>query len=89
MTPTIQPTPFNTLEEIQLRKQQLQADIQQQNKKISMLWHELTTRHPPSTKGEMIAGLVSHSVTAIDGFLTLRKLMKTYGWLFNFRKRKK
>jgi len=82
-----QPT-YNTLEEIQLRKNELQADIQQQNEQIGKLWHELTTPQESNTKGEMIASLVTNSITAIDGFLLVRKLLKTYGWLFKRKKKK-
>ena len=70
-----QPT-FNTLEEIQLRKEQLQSDI------------HAKAPQPSSSKGELIASLVTNSITAIDGFLLVRKLMKTYGWLFKHKKKK-
>ena len=82
-----QPT-FKTLEEIQLRKEQLQSDIHAKNERISTLWHELTAPQPSSSKGELIASLVTNSITAIDGFLLVRKLMKTYGWLFKHKKKK-
>lgn len=82
-----QPT-YNTLEEIQLRKDELQAGIQQQNEQISTLWHDLTTPQESNSKGELLANLVANSVTAIDGFLLVRKLMKTYGSLFKRKKRK-
>lgn len=80
-----QPT-YNTLEEIQQRKDELQAGIQQQNEHIGTLWHELTTPQESNSKGELIANLVANSVTAIDGFLLVRKLMKTYGSLFKRKK---
>lgn len=84
-----QPTnTYNTLEEIQLRKQELQAGIEEQNEQISTLWRELTTPQESSSKGELIANLVANSVTAIDGFLLVRKLMKTYGSLFKRKKKK-
>jgi len=79
---------FNTLEEIQLRKQQLQSDIQTKNERISTLWSNLTAPQPSNSKGELIANLVANSVTAIDGFLLVRKLLKTYGWLFKHKKKK-
>ena len=82
-----QPT-YNTLEEIQLRKQQLQTDIQKHNEHIGALWHDLTTPEASNSKGELIANLVANSVTAIDGFLLVRKLMKTYGSLFKRKKKK-
>ena len=42
-----------------------------------------------STKGEYVASLVSNTVTAIDAFLLIRKLMKSYSGLFNFFGKKK
>ena len=83
-----QPT-YNTLEEIQRRKEELQTGIQQQNEQIGTLWRELTTPQDTNSKGELIASLVTNSVTAIDGFLLVRKLMKTYGWIFKKKNKKK
>ena len=40
------------------------------------------------TKGELIANLISNSITAIDAFLLVRKLMKSYGHLFGKKKRR-
>jgi hypothetical protein len=34
----------------------------------------------------MVANIVSKSVTAIDAFLLVRKLMKTYGHIFRKRR---
>ena len=82
--------PFQSLDEIQARKQQLKADLQDETLKISQLWHELTAPKPANTTGELVANLVTNSVTAIDAFLLVRKLMKTYGTVFGmFRKKKK
>lgn len=83
-----QPIVFNTIEEIQLRKQQLKSDILLESNRISTYWGKLTVPQESSTKGEMIANLVTNSITAIDGFLLVRKLLKTYGWLFKRKKRK-
>lgn len=79
--------PYSTLEEIQQRKGELQAGIQKNTKQINMLWRDLTAPQPAESKGEMIASLVSNSVTAIDGFLLVRKLLKTYGWIFKRKKK--
>ena len=51
------------------------------------LWHDLTQPQEATSKGELIANLVANSITAIDAFLLVRKLMKTYGAFFR-RKRK-
>jgi hypothetical protein len=84
---TPQPT-YNTLEQIQQRKSELRAGIQQQSDQIGTLWRRITAPQETTSKGELIASLVSNSVTAIDGFLLVRKLMKTYGWIFKRRKKK-
>jgi hypothetical protein len=79
---------YRTLEEIQLRKEKLQSDIQQENDQIGTLWRTLFAPQKASSKGELVANLLANSITAIDGFLLVRKLMKTYGFLFNRNKRK-
>jgi len=82
-----QPT-YSTLEDIQLRKEAVQANIQKDNERIGLLWHDLTAPQKSDTKGELIANLISNSITAIDAFLLVRKLMKSYGHLFGKKKRK-
>ena len=73
---------YHTLEEIRLRKEELAAEIQQDNTKFSTLWHQTFIKRENSTKGEYISGLITNSITAIDAFLLIRKLMKGYGNLF-------
>ena len=86
----VNPKPtYSTLEQIQERKNQLSADIQRESQNIGKLWHELTAPKPASSKGELFASLVSNGISAIDAFLLVRKLMKTYGWLFRKNKSKK
>ena len=86
----VNPKPiYTTLEQIQERKNQLSVDIQRESNNISELWHELASPKPASSKGELVASLVSNGVTAIDAFLLARKLMKTYGWIFRRNKSKK
>ena len=80
---------YHTLEEIQIRKEELQSNIQQENDQIGILWRTLFAPQKASSKGELVASLVSNSITAIDGFLLMRKLIKTYGFLFNRKKKKK
>ncbi len=80
-------SPYNTLTEIQERKDSLKKTINEENSKIGELWHDLTTPQQANTKGEMIANLVANSITAIDAFILVRKLMKTYGRFF-YRKKK-
>jgi hypothetical protein len=79
---------YSTLEQIQQRKEALHANIQKDNEQIGLLWHQLTAPQKSDSKGEVIANLISNSITAIDAFLLVRKLMKSYGHLFGKKKRK-
>ena len=79
---------YTSLEEIQSRKDELKNELQGQSGQISTLWHHLMAPQPAASKGELVAHLVSNSITAIDGFLLVRKLMKTYGYIFGRKKRK-
>ena len=73
---------YHTLEEIRLRKEELAAELQQDNTKFSTLWNQTFIKRENSTKGEYISGLITNSITAIDAFLLIRKLLKSYGSLF-------
>jgi len=73
---------YHTLEEIRLRKEELASEIQQDNAKFSTLWNQTFIKRENSTKGEYISGLIANSITAIDAFLLIRKLMKGYNNLF-------
>lgn len=79
---------YSSLTEIQARKDELKDEIHQQSGQISTLWHDLTAPQESSSKGELIAHLVTNSITAIDGFLLVRKLIRSYGYIFGRKKRK-
>ncbi|MBR1548294.1 MAG: hypothetical protein IJ637_06170 [Prevotella sp.] len=81
-------TAYNTIEDIQARKSELSAAIHEGNDRIADIWHELITPPESKSKGELIANLVSNSVTAIDGFLLVRKLVRNYGFLFSSIRKK-
>ncbi len=76
------PQQYHTLEEIRLRKEELASEMQQDNNKFSTLWHQTFVKREGNSKGEYISGLIANSITAIDAFLLVRKLMKNYGSLF-------
>ena len=80
---------YSSIEELQQRKEVLRADIQVESQKIGELWGGPTTSQPANSKGEMIAHLVTNSITAIDAFILARKLMKIYGKYFQKKKKKK
>ena len=82
-------TPYKTIEEIQLRKSELNAEIQKSSQQIGDLWHELFLPKKASSKGEFIANIISNSITAIDAFLLVKKLINKYGWLIGKKKHKR
>ena len=82
-------TPYKTIEEIQLRKSELNAEIQKSSQQIGELWHELFLPKKASSKGEFIANIISNSITAIDAFLLVKKLINNYGWLIGKKKHKR
>lgn len=78
---------FNTLEDLQAHKDELQAKITQSNEAIGKLWGELFVMKKASTRGEMITSIVSKSITAFDAFMLVRKLVKQYGHIFGNKKK--
>jgi hypothetical protein len=78
---------YNTLDDIQQRKDALLTGIQKDSERIGTLWHGLTAPQKSDSKGELIANLIANSITAIDAFLLVRKLMKSYRHLFGKKKR--
>ena len=79
---------IQSLEDLQQRKEELKSEIQEGNDKISLLWHELTAPQKSSSKGELVASLITNGITAVDGFLLVHKLVKGYGFLFRRKKKK-
>lgn len=80
---------YQNLEDIQLRKDELHTEIAKQSEAISTLWSGLFTPKKASTKGEQVASLITNSITVIDMFLLVRKLMNQYGSLFGRKKKKR
>ena len=80
---------FRTLEEIRLRKEELIDQIQEDSTKFSGLWNQTFIKREGNTKGDYISGLIANSVTAIDIFLVVRKLMKNYKYIFGKSSSKK
>ena len=78
---------YKTLEEIELRKEELRVQLSDNSDKVGELWHSLFIPQKTESKGELIANLISNSITAIDAFIMVRKLMKTYGWLVGKRRK--
>lgn len=80
---------YRSLEEIRQRKDELLNQLQQDNTQFSTLWNQVFLKRENNTKSDYIAGLVSNGIVAFDTFLLIRKLMKSYGFLFGKKKKKK
>jgi hypothetical protein len=80
---------YTTLEEIQVRKEQLSEAMMNDSEKIAALWNSVFKKQENSTRGEYIASIVTHSITAIDAFLLVRKLMKNYSNVLSFFRKPK
>ena len=89
LTTTTTTPSYKYMEELQLRKEELRKSIQGERQKIGELWHGLTSPQPASSKGELVTNIITNSITAIDAFLLMRKLMKIYGNFFHKTKKKK
>ncbi len=86
--PTL-PQKYHTLEDIRLRKEQLSAELQKENEEFGKRWNSLFVKRSEVTKGEWVSSIVANSITAIDTFLLVRKLMKSYGHIFGKNKKRK
>lgn len=73
---------YHTLDEIRERKEQLSEELQKDNTQFSTLWNQLFVKRKDVSKGEFIASMVTNSITAIDAFLLVRKLLKNYRSIF-------
>ena len=80
---------YRTLEDIRQRKDELADELQKDNTKFTTLWNQVFISKEETSRGEYIASLVSKGFVAFDLFLTARKLMNTYGFLFGLKKSKK
>lgn len=80
---------YNTLEEVQVKKDELSDKIQKQNDEIAELWNNLMEPKKANTKGEFIANVISNAITAFDAFMLVRKLTTQYSDFFNVRGKKK
>ena len=80
---------MNTLEEIKARKEELHAEIQKKEEILASTWESLWVPTKANSKGEMVTHIIANSITAIDAFLTMRKLISRYGHLFGVGRKKK
>ena len=80
---------YRSLEEIRQRKDELLNELQKDNTRFSTLWDQVFLKRENNTKSDYIAGLISNGIVAFDTFMLIRKLMKSYGFLFGKKKKKK
>lgn len=80
---------YQSLDDIQARKDQLLEELQSDNSKFGTKWNQLFTPKENSSKAEFVGSLLVNSITVIDVILTARKLFKTYGAIFGLGKKKK
>ena len=79
---------YRSLEEIRQRKDELLNELQKDNTQFSTLWDQVFLKRENNTKSDYIAGLISNGIVAFDTFMLIRKLMKSYGFLFGKKKKK-
>lgn len=75
-----------TLDDIRLRKRQISKELSAARSEVVAHWHTLTTPQKANSKGELIAAVISNSITAFDAFLLVRKLTRTYRNIFGKRR---
>ena len=80
---------YRSLEEIRQRKDELLNELQKDNTQFSTLWDQVFLKRENNTKSDYIAGLIRNGIVAFDTFMLIRKLMKSYGFLFGKKKKKK
>jgi hypothetical protein len=79
--------PYHSLEEIQMRKEQLDEVIELENEEIKRLWGQLASDDENLSRGEQITKYIKYGMLAYDGVMTLRKLKRNYGSILNIFRR--
>ncbi|MDE5782966.1 MAG: hypothetical protein K2H97_01395 [Prevotella sp.] len=79
--------PYHSLEEILMRKEQLDEVIELENQEIKRLWGQLTANDEDLSRGQQIGKYIEYGIIAFDGVMTLRKLKRNYGSLLNIFRR--
>lgn len=79
--------PYHSLEEILMRKEQLDEVIELENEEIKRLWGQLAADDENLSRGEQITKYIKYGMMAYDGVMTLRKLKRNYGSILNIFRR--
>ena len=80
---------YNTLADLEARRNELSEEIAKQDQQFSALWSSLFVKREATTRTEFVGSMISHGITAFDTFLLVRKLYKNYGGIFRRSKKKK
>ena len=80
---------YQTLEDIQARKDELLVQLQTDNNHFETKWNQLFASKEDNTKAAFIGNLLVNGITVVDFILTARKLYKNYGFIFGLGKKKK
>jgi hypothetical protein len=80
---------YRSLDEIRQRKDEVLNELRQDNAQFSTLWNQIFVKRDETTKADYIASLVSNGIVAFDTFMLIRKLTKSYRYLFGGSKKKK
>jgi hypothetical protein len=75
--------PYHSLEELQMRKEQLNEVIELEDQEIKRLWGQLTVNDENLSRGQQIGKYIEYGMMAFDGVMTLRKLKRNYGSILN------
>jgi hypothetical protein len=79
--------PYHSLEEIQMRKEQLDEVIGLEEEEIKRLWGILTEKDGDLSRSEQILKYVKYGIMAYDGMMTLQKLKRSYGSILDIFRR--
>lgn len=77
-----------TLEDIRIRKEELDKQLGESEEKIATLWHSLLTPKKAASRGEQVTALISNGITAFDTFMLVWKLFHQYGHIFHRKKKR-
>ena len=79
--------PYHSIEEIQMRKEQLDEVIELENEEIKQLWGKLMEKEEDLSRSEQILKYVKYGFMAYDGVMMLTKLKSKYGRILNIFRR--
>ena len=79
--------PYHSIEEIQMRKEQLDEVIELENEEIKQLWGKLMEKEEDLSRSEQILKYVKYGFMAYDGVMMLHTLKRNYVSILNIFRR--